>query len=86
MWVCGYLSGPFCQVGTFGFLVRSCRLHMGGDLRSRPPVRTGGSFEIRHSTFAIVKTLGVTGGIGSGKTTVCGFLEEKGAKVFYADL
>jgi len=34
----------------------------------------------------IVKTLGVTGGIGSGKTTVCGFLEEKGARVFYADI
>jgi dephospho-CoA kinase len=33
-----------------------------------------------------VKTLGVTGGIGSGKTTVCGFLEEQGARVFYADL
>ena len=33
-----------------------------------------------------MKTLGVTGGIGSGKTTVCGFLEEKGARVFYADL
>jgi dephospho-CoA kinase len=33
-----------------------------------------------------VKTLGVTGGIGSGKTTVCGFLEEKGARVFYADI
>lgn len=33
-----------------------------------------------------MKTLGVTGGIGSGKTTVCGFLEEKGAKVFYADV
>jgi dephospho-CoA kinase len=33
-----------------------------------------------------VTTLGVTGGIGSGKTTVCGFLEEKGARVFYADL
>ncbi len=31
-------------------------------------------------------TLGVTGGIGSGKTTACGFLAEKGAKVFYADL
>lgn len=31
-------------------------------------------------------TLGVTGGIGSGKTTVCGFLSEQGAKVFYADL
>ncbi len=32
------------------------------------------------------KTLGVTGGIGSGKTTVCRFLEEQGAKVFYADV
>jgi len=31
-------------------------------------------------------TLGVTGGIGSGKTTVCGFLSEQGAEVFYADL
>lgn len=31
-------------------------------------------------------TLGVTGGIGSGKTTVCGFLEEQGARVFYADI
>lgn len=33
-----------------------------------------------------MKTLGVTGGIGSGKTTVCRFLEEQGAKVFYADV
>lgn len=33
-----------------------------------------------------MKTLGVTGGIGSGKTTVCRFLEEQGAKVFYADI
>ena len=33
----------------------------------------------------LVITLGVTGGIGSGKTTVCGFLQEKGAHVFYAD-
>jgi dephospho-CoA kinase len=31
-------------------------------------------------------TLGVTGGIGSGKTTVCGFLAEQGARVFYADI
>ena len=31
-------------------------------------------------------TLGVTGGIGSGKTTVCGFLEEQGTRVFYADI
>lgn len=33
-----------------------------------------------------MKTLGVTGGIGSGKTTVCGFMEEQGARVFYADV
>ena len=39
-----------------------------------------------HLRFATVTTLGVTGGIGSGKTTVCGFLEEKGARVFYADI
>ncbi len=32
-----------------------------------------------------MKTLGVTGGIGSGKTTVCRMLEELGARVFYAD-
>jgi len=30
-------------------------------------------------------TLGVTGGIGSGKTMVCRMLEELGARVFYAD-
>ena len=30
-------------------------------------------------------TLGVTGGIGSGKTTVCRMLESHGARVFYAD-
>lgn len=32
-----------------------------------------------------MKTLGVTGGIGSGKTTVCRILEDLGARVFYAD-
>jgi dephospho-CoA kinase len=32
-----------------------------------------------------MKTLGVTGGIGSGKTTVCRLLEALGARVFYAD-
>lgn len=32
-----------------------------------------------------VRTLGVTGGIGSGKTTVCRLLEALGARVFYAD-
>lgn len=31
-------------------------------------------------------TLGITGGIGSGKTTVCRLFEELGARVFYADL
>lgn len=30
-------------------------------------------------------TIGVTGGIGSGKTTVCKIFEELGAKVIYAD-
>lgn len=30
-------------------------------------------------------TLGVTGGLGSGKTTACKFLKEKGAVVFDAD-
>ncbi len=33
-----------------------------------------------------MKTLGVTGGIGSGKTTVCRFFEDLGARVFYADV
>jgi len=32
-----------------------------------------------------VKTLGVTGGIGSGKTTVCRMLVKRGAEVFHAD-
>jgi len=32
-----------------------------------------------------ILTIGVTGGIGSGKTTVCRFFEELGAKVIYAD-
>ncbi|MBL7977210.1 MAG: dephospho-CoA kinase [Bacteroidetes Order II. Incertae sedis bacterium] len=33
-----------------------------------------------------MKTLGITGGIGSGKTTVCKILEKRGALVFYADI
>ncbi|MCY4159053.1 MAG: dephospho-CoA kinase [Bacteroidetes bacterium] len=33
-----------------------------------------------------IRTLGVTGGIGSGKTTVCGYLRELGAVIFEADL
>lgn len=36
-------------------------------------------------TDSPVRTLGVTGGIGSGKTTVCRMLAERGARVFYAD-
>lgn len=32
-----------------------------------------------------MKTIGVTGGIGSGKSTVCRMMEEMGARVFYAD-
>ena len=65
-----------------------------GDIRGRlrSVVRTQGHtrYKIQHSFHTphttLVKTLGVTGGIGSGKTTVCGFLEEKGARVFYADI
>ena len=33
-----------------------------------------------------MQSLGVTGGIGSGKTTVCRMLETLGARVFYADV
>ena len=33
----------------------------------------------------MTKTLGVTGGIGSGKTAVCRVFEDLGARVFYAD-
>lgn len=33
-----------------------------------------------------MQTLGVTGGIGSGKTMVCRILEACGARVFYADV
>jgi dephospho-CoA kinase len=32
-----------------------------------------------------MRAIGVTGGIGSGKTTVCRLLEDLGASVFYAD-
>ena len=32
-----------------------------------------------------MKTLGVTGGIGSGKSTACRIFEDLGAEVFYAD-
>lgn len=32
-----------------------------------------------------MKSLGVTGGIGSGKTTICRIFEQHGARVFYAD-
>ena len=31
------------------------------------------------------KVLGITGGIGSGKSLVCGLLEERGIPVFYTD-
>ncbi len=37
-----------------------------------------------NSTFGI-RTLGITGGIGSGKSTVCAYMEKLGATVFEAD-
>ncbi|MFQ3598704.1 MAG: dephospho-CoA kinase [Chloroherpetonaceae bacterium] len=33
-----------------------------------------------------IKRVGVTGGIGTGKTTVCNFLREQGCDIFSADL
>lgn len=50
------------------------------------PLRTRTCHFLQAPFSSPVKTLGVTGGIGSGKTTVCGFLQEKGARVFYADI
>lgn len=38
--------------------------------------------ESNHSTF----TLGITGGIGSGKSLVCEIFEDLGARVLYADV
>jgi len=32
-----------------------------------------------------MKVIGITGGIGSGKSSVCALLEGRGARVFYAD-
>ena len=34
---------------------------------------------------SIVISIGITGGIGSGKTTVCRLFETLGAPVYYAD-
>ncbi|MDE2731710.1 MAG: dephospho-CoA kinase [Bacteroidota bacterium] len=39
----------------------------------------------RMSSAHTANTLGVTGGMGSGKTIVCGFLAELGAEIFAAD-
>ena len=38
------------------------------------------------TTDNMTKTLGVTGGIGSGKTAACRLFEDLGARVFYADV
>ena len=46
------------------------------------------SFIIHHSSFIIHHSssrIGVTGGIGSGKTTVCHIFEALGVPVYYAD-
>ena len=38
-----------------------------------------------HSFGAMALTVGITGGIGSGKTTACRIFESLGVRVFYAD-
>ena len=40
---------------------------------------------LKNPKFEKMKTIGVTGGIGSGKSYVCGLLEERGYPVYYAD-
>lgn len=39
----------------------------------------------RSTEYKSMLVLGVTGGIGSGKSAVCDILEERGARVFHAD-
>jgi dephospho-CoA kinase len=40
---------------------------------------------LKNPKFEKMKTIGVTGGIGSGKSYVCRLLEERGYPVYYAD-
>jgi dephospho-CoA kinase len=40
----------------------------------------------KNCNFSVLKTIGITGGIGSGKTTVCKILELLQVPVFYADI
>lgn len=42
-------------------------------------------FIIQFGTFEMMKRIGITGGIGSGKSLICNILEEKGYSVFYSD-
>ena len=43
------------------------------------------SFRIKKTTFALMLKVGITGGRGSGKTTVCQVFEKLGVPVYYAD-
>lgn len=43
------------------------------------------SFSLKRGTFAGMLKVGITGGIGSGKTTVCQIFEKLGVPVYYAD-
>jgi dephospho-CoA kinase len=40
---------------------------------------------MRNTIFVRMKIIGITGGIGSGKTTVCGIFQSFGVPVFHAD-
>jgi dephospho-CoA kinase len=48
-------------------------------------VRHSFFFSHKKTTFAVMLKVGITGGIGSGKTTVCQVFEKLGVPVYYAD-
>ncbi len=83
----GEFLGPGAQFGhgRTGRLRKAVRWRRHNELSILTSLQTPHS-KLHTPNSTLVTTLGVTGGIGSGKTTVCGFLEEQGARVFYADL
>ncbi|HYE58634.1 MAG TPA: dephospho-CoA kinase, partial [Rhodothermales bacterium] len=57
-----------------------------GEVEERGTCSDAPAPQLSHGSTPLLLTLGVTGGIGAGKTTVCRILERLGARVFYADV